>query len=1135
MKRCIAGFSLLLLLGIIFSAQSQTNSVRTYRYYDNNTPPSQDTFTEYTDGLGRVLQTRLELGGNKGRIIGKQYDALGRDSCVTVPFTVTTAGYFTGVVTTEASKREAYAYSEIRYKPDPLNRPDSVGAPGQAYSLHSGTTHFTRTWYLATNHGTAVNGNTKIDTTGFVIEANLTNTNLNSYESGGLGVTTPPYSLIVSKGANDNSYAQETKDKFGRSVAKCNMLGILSTYTYDIVGNCLSQNPSHSVTTRRVDPNLTSTYRYDTRGNIISKHTPDAGIVNYTYDNAGRLVAMQDAKQYATSSLYGYYVYLYDSFGRNYATGLNATQTSFTDAAKRAWALGDLGLTVRRIYDDPQQLQTVLGSSLATIASSLTNTRGRLVAEVAYTAGSDPNAQGFFNTVSIDIYSYDEDGNVITKIKRVPGADYVYFNNSYDLQGNPIQASIDDGIYDGNTKSLTYVRDNHGRVNQMQSIAYRVGNVPFINYTYDDYGRLTKKAFGDNVQNAIADSINYTYTIRDQVSQISSASAGFLEKILFETAPTPQYNGNIGQTQNTYKTASSTVYNVNATYTYDKDDRLTAMAMSDQTNFTNQQFTYLNDGKINTKQNGTQAAWGYSYYANSNQLEKISNNPRSAAKNYLYDPNGNMVLDCSKKMLIDYDWRNMPIHFKFFDQIPQSAINAGWYNLEYNITHATPTFGTLLNQVDAMYDVSGNRVIKRSSAFGYVNYEDRYIDKFVVEYNIVNSDSTKYLDFGDGRIEFPVSRIQNKRLYIKDHIGSTRMAVAGDGTIVESSFYDAYGAITQSSLAANEYRGKDKFTGKELDADGMGLYYFGARYYDADVGIWTSCDLAGQFWNPYGYHSNPVRFIDPDGELFETLFSAFIETIIPGFTLTTKIGSAINAAISQEGFGHTWEGFGRGVGAAVVDFTAGLATDVIGPAVSAVNGTQSLFNNWGSDKWSTQLSAIWDNEVADFKNIGASGNFWDYCSNLNESSLNDGMSGIYGIQYSASKDATYHGLISDDRGYTGQLWEMRNISGSNNYGGYTIGHHILMEVGYANNRGTGWNQDSTSFISSADQIIRHEMTHVGQWGRYGIGGFLMRESYGRYISDFPANDIYHQAMYGDYSGNYWLNVNEIEAQDAIMR
>ena len=49
---------------------------------------------------------------------------------------------------------------------------------------------------------------------------------------------------------------------------------------------------------------------------------------------------------------------------------------------------------------------------------------------------------------------------------------------------------------------------------------------------------------------------------------------------------------------------------------------------------------------------------------------------------------------------------------------------------------------------------------------------------------------------------------------------------------------------------------------------GMGLNYFGARYYDAEIGVWTSTDPADQFWSAYSYASNgtnPIGGIDFDG------------------------------------------------------------------------------------------------------------------------------------------------------------------------------------------------------------------------------------------------------------------------------
>ena len=64
------------------------------------------------------------------------------------------------------------------------------------------------------------------------------------------------------------------------------------------------------------------------------------------------------------------------------------------------------------------------------------------------------------------------------------------------------------------------------------------------------------------------------------------------------------------------------------------------------------------------------------------------------------------------------------------------------------------------------------------------------------------------------------------------------------------------------------------FTGKERDYE-TGLDYFGARYYRAEIGRFTSVDpvmtvqqnlVDPQRWNRYAYvRNNPLRFTDPDG------------------------------------------------------------------------------------------------------------------------------------------------------------------------------------------------------------------------------------------------------------------------------
>ncbi|MCE1188209.1 MAG: M91 family zinc metallopeptidase [Ignavibacteria bacterium] len=59
------------------------------------------------------------------------------------------------------------------------------------------------------------------------------------------------------------------------------------------------------------------------------------------------------------------------------------------------------------------------------------------------------------------------------------------------------------------------------------------------------------------------------------------------------------------------------------------------------------------------------------------------------------------------------------------------------------------------------------------------------------------------------------------------------------------------------------------FTGKERDAE-TGLHYFGARYYDSELGRWLSLDpMADKYpgFSPYNYCvNNPLRVVDPHGD-----------------------------------------------------------------------------------------------------------------------------------------------------------------------------------------------------------------------------------------------------------------------------
>ena len=102
------------------------------------------------------------------------------------------------------------------------------------------------------------------------------------------------------------------------------------------------------------------------------------------------------------------------------------------------------------------------------------------------------------------------------------------------------------------------------------------------------------------------------------------------------------------------------------------------------------------------------------------------------------------------------------------------------------------------------------------------------------------------------------------------------------GSYHERIEYLPYGEVWVEDAAMNSnYRTPYKFTGKELDKE-TGLYYFGARYYDARISRWISTDPIFETYlngkrgrggvynsinmNVYTYaENNPITMFDPDG------------------------------------------------------------------------------------------------------------------------------------------------------------------------------------------------------------------------------------------------------------------------------
>ncbi len=110
----------------------------------------------------------------------------------------------------------------------------------------------------------------------------------------------------------------------------------------------------------------------------------------------------------------------------------------------------------------------------------------------------------------------------------------------------------------------------------------------------------------------------------------------------------------------------------------------------------------------------------------------------------------------------------------------------------------------------------------------------------------------------------------NPKWLLSDHLGSQAITASYDGLTEEGEVrYKAWGEDRYTSgTTPTSFR----YTGQRSEMGTIGLYFYGAQFYDPVLSRFTSADSiipdAGsvQAWDRYAYaNKNPVKYIDPTG------------------------------------------------------------------------------------------------------------------------------------------------------------------------------------------------------------------------------------------------------------------------------
>jgi RHS repeat-associated protein len=239
----------------------------------------------------------------------------------------------------------------------------------------------------------------------------------------------------------------------------------------------------------------------------------------------------------------------------------------------------------------------------------------------------------------------------------------------------------------------------------------------------------------------------------------------------------------------------------------------------------------------------------------------------------------------------------------------------GWQNLP-----SSPT-----STAQYLYDGDGTRVLQRTTSGG-TSTTTIYIGKIEAVVTTGGTTTTKtYYYAGSQRVALAVNGTIS---YLgTDLLGSSSVSLDVAGNVTASQLFSPYGVQRYSSGGMPTDYG---FTGQRQDS-ASGLNYYGARYYDASAGQFTSADVLQDGLNRYGYvHGNPTSYTDPTGQF------------------ASCIGLLFNHSSGQDVF--------AGVGMCLTDSAIGAyqSRREVSAVSSAIEGVLAQYNTSGTYKYLTK-------------------------------------------------------------------------------------------------------------------------------------------------------------------------------------
>ncbi|MFE1692297.1 RHS repeat-associated core domain-containing protein [Streptomyces sp. C-3] len=556
-------------------------------------------------------------------------------------------------------------------------------------------------------------------------------------------------------------------------------------------------------------------------------------------------------------------------------------------------------------------------------------------------------------------FTYDAKGNLSKVVPPSPLGETKY---TYDDLGRPKTAT------DGRGTTIEYTYDNRDRVKQAKTgsstvtyhydgdgnLRQRDDGTGTIKYEFDPLSRETVRTLQNGSQTRLAYTPAgnvETYTDPQGTVAYTYDAANNLKELKDAKGRVTKYEYNDNDTRDTTTYPGGTVQKI----TLDESDRPTAIkATSPKGTLVDLSYSYSNAGEDGTKIRsktdtvaGLTTSYTYDSAGRFSFAEEKKGATQTSAWQYCYDAAGNLTSQgitkgCPRGTTYDINDAN---------QITaKNGSTANWsYDKAGNETAGAPTDDATrtASQWNGFSQNTSLTVGGKTYAGQYASTDQseriKLGDTFFHNGPLgLSAKSTGGVDMGFNRE--PGGTLNSMTtggkayFYLTDALGSVVAMADESGTKANTYKYSPRGVRVLDGTD-EKIKQPHQFTGGFRDE--TGLYHFAARYYDPNIGRFTSQDPSGQEKNPYLYaEGDPVNRIDPTGLLsvgdvvgaaVGTVTSVALDGVVGpvlGGAAGGCAGGAVTAAIDGEDAG--------GIGKSCLEQGAlGAGTAGLGSAVKA--------------------------------------------------------------------------------------------------------------------------------------------------------------------------------------------------------